>query len=59
MKKLLVLFLLSTVPLTAQTDRATITGTVTDPSGRRVVDADFEIISKTSTRTPAFQAITL
>ena len=45
MKKLLVLFLLSALPLMAQTDRATITGTVTDPSGRRVVDANFEIIS--------------
>jgi hypothetical protein len=35
MRKLLLLFLLSTLPLMAQTDRATITGTVTDPSGRR------------------------
>jgi hypothetical protein len=45
MKKFLLLFLLSALPLMAQTDRATITGTVTDPSGRRVVGALFVITS--------------
>jgi hypothetical protein len=45
MRKLLVLFLLSFLPLMAQTDRATMTGTVTDPSGRRVVGANLVITS--------------
>lgn len=45
MKKVLLLFLLSALPLMAQTDRATITGTVTDPSGRRVVGASLVITS--------------
>jgi hypothetical protein len=45
MKKLLLLFLLSVLPLMAQTDRATIRGAVTDPSGRRVVGALFIITS--------------
>jgi hypothetical protein len=39
MKKLFLLFLLSVMPLIAQTDRASMTGTVTDPSGRRVAGA--------------------
>jgi hypothetical protein len=37
---------MSALPLVGQTDRATITGAVTDPSGRRVAGADFEIVSK-------------
>lgn len=45
MKKLLFLFLLSALPVMAQTDRATIRGTVTDPSSRRVVGALFVITS--------------
>ena len=45
MKKVLLLILLSVLPLMAQTDRATITGTVTDPSGRRVVGASLVITS--------------
>jgi hypothetical protein len=45
MKKLLFLFLLSVLPLMAQTDRASMTGTVTDPSGRRVVGANLVITS--------------
>jgi hypothetical protein len=45
MKKLFILFLLSVVPLMAQTDRATMTGTVLDPSGRRVAGADLVIVS--------------
>ena len=45
MKKLLFLFLLSVLPLMAQTDRATMTGTVTDPSGRRVVGANLIVTS--------------
>jgi Carboxypeptidase regulatory-like domain len=45
MKKLFILFLLSVMPLMAQTDRATVTGTVTDPSGRRVVGANLVITS--------------
>jgi hypothetical protein len=45
MKKLLILFLLSVMPLVAQTDRATVTGTVTDPSGRRVAGANLVITS--------------
>ncbi len=48
MKKSLLLFLLSALPLMAQTDRATITGTVTDPSGRRVVGASFVITSNST-----------
>jgi protocatechuate 3,4-dioxygenase beta subunit len=40
MKKLFFLMLLfSTQSLMAQTDRGTITGTVTDPSGRRIAGA--------------------
>lgn len=45
MKRLLLLFLLSALSLAAQTDRATITGTVTDPSGRRVVGANIDVTS--------------
>lgn len=45
MKKLFILFLLSVMPLMAQTDRATVTGTVTDPSGRRVAGANLIITS--------------
>jgi protocatechuate 3,4-dioxygenase beta subunit len=33
------------MPMMGQTDGATITGTITDPSGRRVAGANFEIIS--------------
>jgi Carboxypeptidase regulatory-like domain len=40
MKRLFLFLLFSTLPLIAQTDRGTITGTVTDPSGRRVVGAN-------------------
>src|SRR5215469_3016667 len=45
MKKLLVCLLLSALPLLAQTDRGTITGTVTDPSARRVAGANVTIRS--------------
>src|ERR1700721_309730 len=46
MKKFaLFLLLYSTVSLLAQTDRGTLTGTVTDPSGRRIVGADLLIKS--------------
>src|ERR1700753_172284 len=48
MKKLLVFFLLSVLPLMAQTDRATVTGTVTDASGSRVVGAHLVITSDTT-----------
>jgi hypothetical protein len=40
MKRLFLFLLLSALPLIAQTDRGTITGTVTDPSGRRLVGAN-------------------
>ena len=46
MKKFaLFLLLFLTVSLLAQTDRGTLTGTVTDPSGRRIVGADLLIKS--------------
>src|SRR5882757_1692287 len=46
MKKLpLLLLLLSATSLIAQTDRGTVTGTVTDPSGRRVMGASVMIKS--------------
>jgi hypothetical protein len=46
MKKFaLFLLLLSTISLLAQTDRGTLTGTVTDPSGRRIVNAELVIKS--------------
>jgi len=47
MKRLL-LFLLLVLPLMAQTDRATITGTITDPTGRRVPGATLVITSETT-----------
>src|SRR5215471_3125682 len=40
MKRLFLFLLFSALPLIAQTDRGTITGTVTDPSGRRLVSAN-------------------
>ncbi|QHN02596.1 TonB-dependent receptor [Granulicella sp. WH15] len=46
MKKLFLLFLLSVLPALAQTDRASLTGSVTDPSGRRVVGAHLVITSE-------------
>jgi hypothetical protein len=49
MKKLSVmLLLLSAMSLLAQTDRGTLTGTVTDPSGRRVKDAIVVVKSNTT-----------
>ena len=46
MKKFaLFLLLFSTVSLLAQTDRGTLTGTVTDPSGRRIAGAKVVIKS--------------
>ena len=48
MNKLLLMLILSAFPLIAQTDRATISGTVTDPSGRRVVGATLDIISNST-----------
>jgi hypothetical protein len=46
MKRLLLLLLLSsTASLMAQTDRGTLTGTVIDPSGKRIVDAKLVIKS--------------
>jgi hypothetical protein len=45
MKKLLLLFLFTVLPLMAQTDRGTIAGVVTDPSGERVVGAKVVIKS--------------
>ncbi|MBT9330614.1 TonB-dependent receptor [Paracidobacterium acidisoli] len=53
MKRLLLFLLLASLPVMAQTDRGTITGTVTDPSGRRVVNADVLIRSNaTGVETP-------
>ena len=48
MKRLVMLFLLSVVPLAAQTDRATVTGTVMDPSGRRVTSAAVSLTSNST-----------
>jgi hypothetical protein len=46
MKRLFLLLLLFlAVPLVAQTDRGTLTGTVTDPSGRRIVGASLVVKS--------------
>src|SRR5215469_3091966 len=45
MKKFLLLILLAGLPLYAQTDRATITGAVIDPSGRRISGADVDVTS--------------
>ncbi len=46
MKKLVLLTLLfSALPLFAQTDRATLTGTVTDTAGRRIAGADLVVRS--------------
>ena len=47
-KLLLLLLLLSAMPLIAQSDRGTLTGTVTDPSGRRVKDATVVVKSDTT-----------
>lgn len=44
----LLLLLLSMAPLEAQTDRATLTGTVTDASGARVAGAKIEITSNST-----------
>jgi Carboxypeptidase regulatory-like domain len=48
MKRLFLFFLLSALPLIAQTDRGTITGTVTDPSGKRVVGANVVVKSSST-----------
>lgn len=45
MKKLLFLLLFATLPIMAQTDRATMTGTVTDRTGGRVAAVDITIAS--------------
>ena len=42
----LILLFLSTISLVAQTDRGTLSGTVTDPSGRRVVGAKIAVRSQ-------------
>jgi hypothetical protein len=44
-KKLLLLLLLYAMPVFAQTDRATITGSVVDPSGRKVAGATIDVTS--------------
>ncbi|ADV83029.1 TonB-dependent receptor [Terriglobus saanensis] len=46
MKKLLLLLLLASMPLFGQTDRATITGTVTDTTGGRVPSVEITLVSK-------------
>ncbi|MBT9330618.1 TonB-dependent receptor [Paracidobacterium acidisoli] len=45
MKKLLLFLLLASLPVMAQTDRGTLTGTITDPSGRRIAGAELAITS--------------
>jgi Carboxypeptidase regulatory-like domain len=46
MKKLILLvMLMSAVSLAAQTDRATLTGTITDPTGKRIVGANIAVKS--------------
>jgi hypothetical protein len=46
MKKLFVLLLFATMPMFAQTDRATMTGTVTDSTGGRIPSVDIAIASR-------------
>jgi hypothetical protein len=48
MKRLFLFLLLTVLPMFGQTDRGTITGTVTDPSGRRVVGAQVVIKSSST-----------
>ena len=48
MKKLCLFLACMTMPLMAQTDRATVTGVVTDPSGARIAAVDITITSKTT-----------
>ena len=46
MKKLILLvMLMSAISLAAQTDRATLTGTITDPTGKRIVGANIAVKS--------------
>ncbi len=48
MKKLCLLLACATVPLAAQTDRATVTGTITDTTGARIASVDVTLISQTT-----------